>query len=226
MISGAKAWTSGAHLAGYILTLCRTAVDPKAPKDERFTQFLVPLPSPGVTIRPTPWLDGSHDFNEVHFDDVVVTDEAVLGEIGRGWRQVIGELAWERSGPERFLSTMPLLDAVSRDQGIRTSTDGFAMRPLGRLVARLMAARALSTNVVAQLDLGSAPDTEAALVKYLGTNLEQDSVDVVRDLVIGHGVTGDLERLLARAVLRSPAFTLRGGTTEVLESIITARHRS
>ena len=67
-----------------------------------------------MQIRPIPLLTGAHHFNEVVFDRVFVPDEMVLGEVGAGWKQVTSELAFERSGPERFLSTFPLLAALRR----------------------------------------------------------------------------------------------------------------
>ncbi len=111
-LTGSKVWTSGAHRAHAFFALARSA-----PRDERnrhagLSQFIVELDAPGVQIRPIPLLTGAHHFNEVVFDRVFVPDELVLGEIGAGWRQVTSELAFERSGPERFLSTFPLLTAM------------------------------------------------------------------------------------------------------------------
>lgn len=200
-ITGAKTWTSGAHVSAYIVVLTRTG--------DALTQFLVPTDAPGVTVRPVRWMDGEHDVNDVFLDDVAVGPDDVLGAVGQGWQQVMSELAYERSGPERFLSTVPLLDAYARPGRAPASS-------VGALAAQLWSVRQLSLEVAAALDRGGAPNVEAALVKDLGTRFEQSTVDEVRR----HDRDGALRPLLDRAVLRAPVFTLRGGTNEILRGII------
>lgn len=108
-ITGTKVWTSGAHRAHAFFCLARTtAVDP-AHRHDGLSQFIVDLHSPGVDIRPIVSMNGEHHFNEVILDDVFVADDMVFGTIGDGWQQVTSELSFERSGPERFLSTFTLL---------------------------------------------------------------------------------------------------------------------
>jgi alkylation response protein AidB-like acyl-CoA dehydrogenase len=111
-LTGTKVWTSGAHHAHAFFALARSAPRDAGNRHAGLSQFIVELDSPGVQIRPIPLLTGAHHFNEVVFDRVFVPDELVLGEIGAGWRQVTSELAFERSGPERFLSTFPLFVAM------------------------------------------------------------------------------------------------------------------
>ena len=118
-LTGTKVWTSGAHRARAFFALARTAPRDEAHRHAGLSQFIVELSSPGVTIRPIPLLTGAHHFNEVVFDGVFVPDAMVLGEIGSGWHQVTSELAFERSGPERFLSTYPLLAALVGELGGR-----------------------------------------------------------------------------------------------------------
>ncbi len=116
-LSGTKVWTSGAHLAHRIVVLARTSpLDPEH-RHAGFSQFIVQLDSPGITIDPIVQMGGEHHFNEVTFDDVFVPDADVLGEIGDGWRQVTSELGFERSGPERILSTATLIFGVIRALG-------------------------------------------------------------------------------------------------------------
>ncbi|MEM7348247.1 MAG: acyl-CoA dehydrogenase family protein, partial [Chloroflexota bacterium] len=112
-LNGRKVWTSWAHRFHYMVTLVRTA----PPSDNRhagMSQLLIDLSAEGVSTQPIISIDGEHHFNEVIFDNLFVPDEMVVGEIGQGWQQVIGELAYERSGPERFLSTLPVLTAFLR----------------------------------------------------------------------------------------------------------------
>ena len=120
-------WTSGAHVAHQIVVLARTSpLDPEH-RHAGFSQFIVQT-SPGITISPIVLMDGEHHFNEVIFDDVFVPDSDVLGQIGDGWQQVTAELGFERSGPERILSTVTLIFALIRalpdDVDDGTAADG------------------------------------------------------------------------------------------------------
>jgi len=216
-ITGTKLWTTGAHYAHAMVVLARTDGVP-ADRHTGLSQLIVDLPHRGVTIRPIAGLDGEHHFNEVVFDHAVVPGDALLGERGAGWQQVIAELAHERSGPERFLSTAPLLTAWAGMVG----DDPVQAREVGRLCARAWTLRQLSLAVAASLSEGRSPEVEAALVKDLGSRFEGDVAETVRR-VSGveprQGAPG-LPGLLAGAVLDSPAFTLRGGTNEVLRSVV------
>jgi alkylation response protein AidB-like acyl-CoA dehydrogenase len=213
-------WTSGAHHAHAFFVLARSA--PAAGRDRRvgLSQFIVELSLPSVRIRPIRLLSGEHHFNEVVLDDVFVPDQMVLGEVGEGWRQVTSELAFERSGPERFLSTFPLLDSLVRHLAAHPAAA--AAGAIGEVVARVWTLRQLSLAVAGALAAGEAPDVAAALVKDLGTRLENEIIDVARQLA---GIEPDpaaqgLAGLLADAVLHAPGFTLRGGTNEILRGVV------
>jgi alkylation response protein AidB-like acyl-CoA dehydrogenase len=217
-ITGTKLWTTGAHYAHAMVVLARTDGS-AADRHAGLSQFVVDLPHPGVQVRPIVTIDGEHHFNEVVFDAVAVPDDALLGERGAGWRQVIAELAQERSGPERFLSTAPLLAAWT---AALDPADAIAAREVGRLTARAWTLRQMSLAVAEGLTRGRSPEVEAALVKDLGSQFEKDVVETARR-VSGvepcRGAQG-LPGLLADGVLHSPAFTLRGGTNEVLRSVV------
>lgn len=217
-VSGTKVWTSGAHRATAMIALARTARRDDANRHEGLSQLIVDLRAPGLTIRPIPLLTGAHHFNEVTMNEVFVPDSMVLGEIGQGWRQVTSELAFERSGPERYLSTFPLLVAWLREG----TADGQNAR-LGRLVSQYWTLRRMSLAVAGALDSGQAPQLAAAVVKDLGTRFENEVIDQVRvlaDLPPDPDLDGGYPRLLADAVLHAPGFTLRGGTNEILRGII------
>jgi alkylation response protein AidB-like acyl-CoA dehydrogenase len=224
VLNGRKVWTSGAHLAHQVVVLARTSpLDPQH-RHAGFSQFLVPTGAPGLTIEPIVTMDGEHHFNETVFADVSVSDADVLGEIGDGWRQVTAELSFERSGPERILSTAPLLLALIGSLSRQTGDDGMDARTaceVGDLVARLVSLRALSVSVARALSSGLPAANQAALVKDLGTRFEQDSVEVAAGLL--DYVSPDdaaLRALLDAARLHSPMFTLRGGTNEVLRGVV------
>ena len=220
-VHGTKVWTSGGHLAHAFIALVRTSPPDPDHRHAGMSQLLVDLRGDGVTIRPIVSMSGEHHFNEVVMDGAFVPDDMVVGEIGDGWQQVTAELAFERSGPERFLSTLPLLRAACAEIG-RLGCDATTRAELGALVSRLAALRRMSLGIATALDRGEAPAVRAALVKDAGTRYERQLLDVVRRLL---DVTADtdgseVERLLAQSVLHAPGFTLRGGTNEVLRGVV------
>lgn len=218
-LSGTKVWTSGGHRAHFAIVLARTsALDPEH-RHAGFSQFIVPLGSPGITISPIITLDGHHHFNEVTFDEVAVADADLLGAVGDGWHQVTAELGFERSGPERILSTAILIFGVIKALGAQTVDDRTAAE-VGDLMGRAMALRQLSVSVARALSDGQDAATRAALVKDLGTRFEQQSVELCADLLEYVDDDQGLRAVLATARRHSPMFTLRGGTNEVLRGVI------
>lgn len=201
-----------------MLTLVRTSPAPAAgagsgDRHAGMSQLVIDLSAPGVEVRAIRVLTGEHHFNEVLLRDVFVPDTMLVGEEGAGWRQVMAELAFERSGPERFLSTFPLLAELAR-----VAASAKAVGELGRLTAALFALRRLSFQVALALDAGEAPAVQAALTKDLGTRFEQEVTEAVRR--VAPAGSERLRVLLAEAVAAGPGFTLRGGTSEILRGIV------
>lgn len=232
-VTGQKVWTSWAHKAHAFFVLCRTSPD-AGDRHEGLSQLIVELGAPGVTVRPIRFMNGRHHFNEVFLDNVFVPDDMVVGEIGQGWKQVTSELALERSGPERYMTTFPLLVELIRRLGVAPGVR--AQEMVGRLTARLWTLRRMSLAIALTLDPGSgaaraahaAPDlaTEAALVKDMGTFYEREIVDAARLLVALEptpDATDTLERYLAETIVCAPVSTIRGGTTQVLRTLIARR---
>ncbi|BBX04957.1 acyl-CoA dehydrogenase [Mycolicibacterium moriokaense] len=224
VLNGRKTWTSGAHHAHQIVVLARTAsLDPET-RHAGFSQFLVSTDSAGLTIDPIVMMDGQHHFNETSFEDVFVADADVLGELGNGWHQVTSELSFERSGPERILSTTALILAAIEMLATSGDVEGRTQGAVGELLARLLSLRQLSVSVARVLSTGGSAANQAALVKDLGTRFEQDSVELVRELIDYRDgtepLTSELQALLNSATLHSPLFTLRGGTNEVLRGVV------
>lgn len=220
LITGTKVWTSGAHRANYMIVLARTA-PPSENRHAGLTQFIVKLGGDDVQIRPIYNLYGGHDFNEVVFENTFVPDDMVIGEVGQGWQMVTGELAFERSGPDRILSTFQLLRQLIASVGDRP--DERQALALGRLVAHLATLRRMSVSVAAMLNHGQSPALEASVVKDVGTTFEQEIPEIARLLVAAEPSLTQGEpfvEALARAVLTSPSFTIRGGTREILRGII------
>lgn len=221
-VNGAKIWTSHAHRSHYMLTLVRTSPADSSDRHAGMSQFLVDLSSSGVHVRPIRLLTGEPHFNEVAFEDAFVPDELVVGTVGNGWEQVTSELAYERSGPERLLSTFPLLVQAVREIGPSPSSHQAAA--IGRALGHLSALRQLSASVAAALDRGESPGLQAALVKDVGTRHERAIIDLVRRAVPGVAPalagSGPHAARLAEAILGAPGFTLRGGTNEILRGIV------
>jgi alkylation response protein AidB-like acyl-CoA dehydrogenase len=220
LLNGTKVWTSNAHLCHYLIALFRTRVVPDK-KHEGLSQFLIDLATPGIAIRPIVDLAGAHHFNEVVFQDVFVPEDSLVGGEGEGWAQVTTELAFERSGPERYLSSIALVRELVR--AVAAAPDERGLAVVGRLVAHMTALRQMSLAVAGMLQAGANPNLEAALVKDLGTTFEQEIPEVVHALLgtepRGQG-GGDLAEVLGYLVQNAPSFSLRGGTREVLRGII------
>ena len=220
-VNGTKLWTSNAHRSEYMILLARTG-EAGEQRHGGLTQFLVDLKATqGIAIRPVRNLSGDHHFNEVVFQDVFLSGASVLGEVGGGWKQVTGELAFERSGPERFLSSFTLLVELARALGPDPSER--ARIALGRIVAHIFTLRRLSRSVAGMLQAGANPAQQAALVKDLGTTLEQEIPEIARQLIDAEpdrASTRDFVTVLAHTMMNAPSFSIRGGTREILRGMI------
>ncbi|MBP0466393.1 acyl-CoA dehydrogenase family protein [Roseomonas sp. PWR1] len=216
-LNGRKIWTTFGHLCDWMIALVRTSPAPEGgARHQGLSQVLVDLKAPGVTIRPIRDLVGEQGFNEITFDDVLLPPDALVGEEGAGWAQATSELAFERSGPDRYLSSHPLLEAaVAELRG-----DASATPALGRQAARLWTLRAMSTAVAGMLQDGEDPVRQAALVKDLGNTFEQELPDAVRALVDTDAMPEEMRRMHAYLTQVVPTFSLRGGTREIMRGII------
>lgn len=222
-VTGSKLWTSNAHRAQFIIALIRTG-EPAAGKHSGLTQVIIDMTSDGVRASPIADITGGRDFNELALDNVFVPDECVLAAPGDGWMLAIGELAFERSGPERFMSTFPLFEALVEHLG--RAPEPMAEAAIGRLVAHFVTLRRMSNAIAGMLANGVTPNVQAALVKDLGTAFERDVVEVAR--AIGGAApepdSPDLyQKALAEGMLAAPSFTLRGGTREILRNIVSGQ---
>ena len=216
-INGQKVWTSGAHKSHAALTLLRTEVGSE--RQAGLSQMMIDLDTPGVTIRPIIDMTGRHHFNEIWFEDALIPHGALVGTEGQGWKQVVAELALERSGPERYLSSHMLLIALIDAVGPEPAPD--IAQLIGRLTAEMWTLRQMSMSTAAKLAAGEDPVVEAAIVKDLGNAYEQALPRLIQAAVNSDlAGTDTLSRLLKLLLLASPSFSLRGGTPEVLRGII------
>jgi len=221
-IDGRKLWTSNAHQADYMIGLFRTSPPTEENRRHGLSQFLVDMRLPGIDIRPVRYPDGRHDFNEVTFDGLMLPHDYLLGEADMAWQQATSELAYERSGPERFLETLSVLLALVDLLG--EEPDDRGAEGLGRLVAQLFTLRRMSISVAGMLAAGKEPVLEASIVKDLGTVWEQRLPDLCRDLAALAGGTPEARARFSEALgattLIAPKLTIQGGSTEILRGII------
>ena len=217
VVNGTKVWTTDAHRNHFIIALVRTDA-PGQSRHEGLTQLIIDLHGDGVQVRPIRNIAGDEDFNEVVFTDCFVPADQLVGRAGNGWEQVTSELSYERSGPERFLSAFRVLVEFVRVVGPSPTDHQAAV--IGRLTAHLMTLRQMSISVAGMLQAGSSPAVEAALVKALGNDFEKELPEIAR-LAAPH-VADDhrFRATLAQTLLHMPAFTIRGGTREILRGVI------
>jgi alkylation response protein AidB-like acyl-CoA dehydrogenase len=219
-INGTKLWTTNAHRAQYMIGLFRTAGE-ASDRHAGLSHFLVDLSLPGITVRPIRDLTGAEHFNEVNFDDALLPEGALVGRLGEGWNQAMTELAFERSGPERFLSSIQALIELIRHVGNTPTEEDAAL--IGRLTAQLVTLRNMSLSVSGMLEAHQDPALEAAIVKDLGGVFEQALPEAVQSLLgleLGLGEGSDLRQVTAHLTQMAPAYSLRGGTREILRGII------
>ncbi len=221
-VNGTKIWTSNAHRANYMIALLRTDPDPDK-KHGGLSQFLIDLEkTEGITPRTIRNLAGGRNFNEVSFENVELPPDALLGKEGEGWRQVTEELAYERSGPERYLSCFfllrKLIDALGKD------ADRTTLARLGTQIAWAVTLRNMSLSIAAKLNAGEDPLLEAAVVKDLGCQFEQALPGLAQELSelepTLEGFGSEYQQVLGSLVQVAPSFSLRGGTPEIMRGII------
>jgi alkylation response protein AidB-like acyl-CoA dehydrogenase len=212
-VSGQKIWTSGAHEAHYMIALVRTL---DGERHAGLSQLIIDMKSEGLTVRPIETLTGDAHFNEVFFDDVFVPETMLVGKDGDGWYQVNAELAYERSGPERYLSSIQLVKEFLRVTGDRPTEAEQIL--IGKITVQMWVLRQMSLSIANQLGRGENPMANATIVKDLGTTLEQDIPRQVQ--ATAPQGDGAFEETLTYLLQASPSFSLRGGTREILRGII------
>ncbi|MEX2081329.1 MAG: acyl-CoA dehydrogenase family protein [Dehalococcoidia bacterium] len=223
VINGQKIWTSFGHYADWGWLAART--DPNAPKHKGLSTFAVKMDTPGITVRPLVNMAGTHEFNEIFFEDVRIPASQLVGEENRGWYHVAVGLDFERSS----------IGAVS---GARRNVDDMVKLLQGRSAAqpirRAVADHAVSVAVLRQMAYtiawmqgdGLVPTREAQMAKLFGAELQQRVANTAVQL---HGMAGQAGRPGDPAIasqytyIRAVANTIEGGTSEVQRTVIATR---
>jgi alkylation response protein AidB-like acyl-CoA dehydrogenase len=230
VVNGQKIWTSGAHIADWMILLART--DPAAPKHRGLTYFLLDMKTPGITLSPLINMVGNPGFNQVFFEDVRVPARNIVGEENRGWYVAAHTLDNERSLVDLCVEYRAIMDEVIRwaretqPAGLSTAT----RHAIADLVIAIEVAWDLSLRVVSMQSRGLTPNYEASIVKLFASELEQRMAAVAGRLSGLIGLLRDraepyapLSGRLARFQLHAVAATIGGGTSEVQRNIIATR---
>ena len=234
VINGQKIWTSLAHMAKNMILLART--DPDAPKHKGITYFIMDMKSPGINVRPLMNMAGSHEFNEVFLDNVRVPKENIIGEENRGWYAAMTTLDFERSAIGSAIGMKQTVESIIEYAREHDSdhTSALKVNPMIRyeLTDRLLEveiARMFSYRVVTLQNRGLIPNYEASMMKLYNTELNQR---IARTGLRMLGMYGQLDRGSELApnkgrncytFLRSVAYTIEGGTSEVQRNIVAQR---
>jgi len=234
VINGQKIWTTLAHMSQYMLLLART--DPDAPKHKGLSYFIVPMNAPGVTVRPLYNLPGTHEFNEVFFDNVRIPARNLLGEENRGWYQATTTLDIERSnigsavGQRQSVEDLTEFARQNRDDGVVVLKQNPSIRyELAERYLETEVSMMLSYRLVTMQNRGLIPNHEASATKLYSMELNQRIANTGLRLM---GLYGQLARSskwaplkgrLEFQYLRSVANTIEGGTSEIQRNIIAQR---
>jgi alkylation response protein AidB-like acyl-CoA dehydrogenase len=228
VIRGQKTWTSFAESAEYCYLLART--DPAAPRHQGLSELLVPMDAPGIRVQPIRDMVGETHFGELFLDEVRVPASALIGTLHRGFYQIMGQLDYERGGIERLLSNAPLWhEALAHAREHDLLHDAALRQEIADVEIERRAGRALVYRVAALLSQGAAPSHEAAVAKAFCTALEQRMADLAARILGPYAqlLPGDPRAPLggraARSLLYAPAYTIQGGTSEILREIIARR---
>ncbi len=238
VINGQKIWTSGAHLANMMFALVRT--DPDAPKHRGITYLLLPMTSPGISVRPLKQMSEASGFNEVFFEDVRVPVRNAIGEINRGWYVGATHLDFERSSIGQSVGQKQTLDALKNflvdeekaGSGRSTiSRNAGARAELADRYTEAEVAKNMSYRVVSMQAAGQIPNYEASMAKMFNTELSQR---IARTATKTLGLYGGLfdendttytpmKRRWSRMYLSTVSATIAGGTSEIQRNVIATR---
>ena len=233
LINGQKIWTSRAQLAAHAILLARTG---GGPRHKGITYFLLPMDSPGITVRPLAHMLGEAEFNEVFLDDVFIPDELVVGEVDGGWRVAMGTLSYERVAiATGRVNTKRAVGDIIADIAARTGPDG---RPLGAdpiirqrvadLYARALIHHLIGQRVISQAAAGGPPGPVTSIGKLYFCPLVEDLADFRLSLdglggqfALDDEQAGDSRWL--RLAYQARGTAIAGGSTFIQRNIVAER---
>ncbi|MFD6802887.1 acyl-CoA dehydrogenase [Streptomyces cyaneofuscatus] len=220
-ITGQKVWTSAALTADHGILLART--DPDAPKHRGLTYFLVDMKNAeGVDIRPLKEITGEALFNEVYFDDVLLPADAVVGEVGGGWRVARNTLGNERVHMADQMTFDSGLEAlIARSAGLDDTT----RTRIGALAAEAHALACIGLRTTLQQVSGLEPGAGASVRKLVQTVHQQKVAELTLELLGPAGAVDEPEagERALHGFLMSRCLTIAGGTTQIQLNVVAER---
>jgi alkylation response protein AidB-like acyl-CoA dehydrogenase len=231
VVNGQKIWTSIAMWSKWIILLART--DAGSDKHEGITCLLVPMDTPGITVRPIKNMAGGAVFAEVFFDNVRVPVANRLGEEGQGWKVTVSALAHERSsiaevaGLQRTLEEVKALAKQCRKNGKPAAQDPGVRRRIARADARIEAMRLNGLRFLTRQLRGEHVGPETSVNKLQRAALEIELGELALEI---EGSAGVLDKNAApengkwqRMALSWPEVVIGGGTPNIQKNIIAER---
>ncbi len=219
VVDGQKVWTSFAQHAAFGILLART--DTELPKHKGLTMFIVPLDTPGITIRPLRQITGDAEFNEVFLDEVRLEDAMRIGGRGEGWRVAVTMLSFERLTVGAGHLATPVEDLVHTVAEVLQTTDDRHLKiRLGQVASELLALGAMSERLRQEVATGHIPGPEAGLVKISSV---LSSLDACRLAVDAAGPEALLSASWGSQVSALPGVRSAGGTEEIIRNQIGER---
>jgi alkylation response protein AidB-like acyl-CoA dehydrogenase len=221
-LSGQKVWTTNAQFASYGLLLART--DPDVPKHKGLTMFIVPIDAEGVTVRGLRQISGEAEFNEVFFDDVALSEDAVVGGVGNGWGTALTTLMYERvtiglGGEGMGYSSTRFASSIAADEHARRDPE--VRHQLGQIASELLAVRFTGYRTLTALQKGQIPGPEAGLAKVTIVSNAIKAGDLIADVLGPDALTEDSEWSYMISFL--PGLKSAGGTEEILRNTVGER---
>jgi alkylation response protein AidB-like acyl-CoA dehydrogenase len=232
LVNGQKVWTTLAHRSHWIQLFVRT--DTEASKHKGLSCLLVDMKSPGITVRPLRQITGESEFNEVFFEDVRVPKANLLGPLNSGWQVLITTLMHERAGiselgSEQIIDHLIELARKTQRGGQPATKDSYVRQQLAQFAIEVQARRLNGLRSLTKRLKGAPPGPEGSIGKLSATELTKRMTKFAVELAGPQAlVEGDSPFALDRGrwlagILRSPALTIAGGTSEVNRNIVGER---
>jgi alkylation response protein AidB-like acyl-CoA dehydrogenase len=216
-VDGQKVWSSAAASADYGLLLARTGPD----KHRGLSMFVVPMDSPGVTVRPLTQMDGESKFNEVFFDGVELGDDALVGEVGQGWTVAIVTLGRERlTLGSQAVSMFRLHERMVEAARDHDLLDPVLARSMTKLWARMWLLRATWQRAI---DSGDLTSSAFSVLKLMTSETDQALGDMATEVLGTDACIDPADDDLVHHMLVGRAQTILGGTSEVQRNILGER---
>jgi alkylation response protein AidB-like acyl-CoA dehydrogenase len=200
--------------------------DKQAKKQEGISFLLVPMDSPGITIRPITNLDMEDEFCETFFDDVRVPKGNLVGQINKGWTMAKNLLGFERIGsgsPRQSSHALGRLRLLADRMGV-WEDEGFQDR-YTRLRLDLEDHKALYSEFVAKVVRGETLGPDVSMLKVNQTELFQRITETMLEISAEHGgqygpMDGNRELNPAGLFLQSRPATIYAGSNEIQRNIL------